>query len=86
MNAQSAAVVYVDVVEPGRAIVILPNGQARIGREDGRYFVDTTEWDGHEEVWPLPCKYGLPSYREAAKWIARALGNEGALDLRVDFE
>ncbi|MCY0941924.1 hypothetical protein [Streptomyces antarcticus] len=69
------------------AIVILPNGQARIGRQDGRYYVDTTEWDGHEnDREPWPCKYELKSYADAATWLARELGHDGALDVRVDFE
>ncbi|WP_158721123.1 hypothetical protein [Streptomyces sp. NRRL S-241] len=87
MSVDPSTVVTVDVVEPGKAIVILPNGQARIGRQDGRYYVDTTEWDGHEEDRePWPFRYGLSSYREAATWIARALGHEGPLYVRIDFE
>lgn len=86
MESKSPTVVYVDVVERGKAIVVLPNGQARIGREDGRYFVDATEWDGHEEVFPLPCEYGLSSYESAATWIARALGHAGKLDIQKRIE
>jgi len=75
--------VYVDVVERGKALVTLPNGGARIGREDGRYWVDVSEWVGHEE---LPYKAGLASYKAAAKWVARRMGHAGELAIEIKHE
>lgn len=87
MSANPPTVVCVDVVEPGKAIVILPNGQARIGRQDGRYYVDTTEWDGHEcDPGSWPYRDEFPSYERAATWFARALGHTGALDIQKRTE
>jgi hypothetical protein len=75
--------VYVDVVERGKALVTLPNGGARIGREGGRYWVDVSEWDEHEE---LPYKSGLASCKAAAKWVARAMGHTGELAIEIKHE
>jgi hypothetical protein len=83
----SGAVVLVDVVERGRALVMLPNGQAFIGRMDGRYYADVSEWDGHENHrHPYPYREGLTSYRAAATWLARQLGHRGKLEIRIEKE
>lgn len=75
--------IHVDVFERGKALVTLPNGGARIGREDGAYWVDCTEWDG-SDVFPLPYRDGFDSYKAAATWIARTMGHTGPLDIRVE--
>ncbi|WAB08855.1 hypothetical protein SEA_SUCCESS_76 [Streptomyces phage Success] len=78
-------VIHVDRFERGKALVTLPNGGARIGREDGAYWIDCTEWEG-SNVHPLPYKSGFASYKAAAKWMARTMGHTGPLDIQEDKE
>ncbi|MFE9442477.1 hypothetical protein ACFYO2_26525 [Streptomyces sp. NPDC006602] len=77
--------IYVDEFEPGKALVTLPNGGARIGRQGSTFWVDCTEWD-ESDVSPLPRKGGFPSQVEAATWMAREMGHKGLLDIREEKE
>lgn len=78
-------VIRVDRFERGKALVTLPNGGARIGREKGAYWIDCTEWDG-SNVFPLPYKNGFASYKAAATWMARTMGHTGPLEIREEKE
>lgn len=87
LPAGAAARVYVDITEPGRARVTLPNGYAYIAREGSRYSATVDEWDGHEtDPEPFPSRIGLRTYKAAATWIARAMGITGALDIVTERE
>ena len=83
--SRALTTIYVDRFERGKALVTLPNGGARIGREEDGYWIDCTEWDGGN-VYPLPRRGGFHSYEAAAKWIARTMGHTGPLDIRIEKE
>ncbi|MGI5196918.1 hypothetical protein ACQEVY_25325 [Streptomyces sp. CA-288835] len=72
--------IYVDEFEPGKALVTLPNGGARIGQQGSTFWIDCTEWD-ESEAHPLPHKGGFASQKDAATWMARAMGHKGLLNI-----
>lgn len=83
MREQQPVVVRVDIVERGRAVVTLPAGGARIGRENGKYWADIYE-DSDVEAAAGQYKEGFASYRAAGQWVARQHGYDGPLDIRVE--
>ncbi|KUL44785.1 hypothetical protein ADL22_12645 [Streptomyces sp. NRRL F-4489] len=74
-------VVSVDIVEPGVALVTLPNGGARLGRSDGKYWADIYE-DSDVEAAAGQYKEGFATYDAAARWVARTHGYDGPLDIQ----
>ncbi|MFI2616620.1 hypothetical protein [Streptomyces sp. NPDC018584] len=83
VGEQQPVVVRVDITEPGKAIVTLPAGGARIGSENGKYWADIYEDSDVEEA---AGQYGdgFASYRAAGQWVARRHGYDGPLDIRVE--
>ncbi|MFD7605134.1 hypothetical protein ACFWAN_32425 [Streptomyces mirabilis] len=77
--------IYVDEFEPGKALVTLPNGGARIGRQGATYWIDCTEWDESETL-PLPQKGGFALQKDAAIWMAREMGHKGLLKIVEEKE
>ncbi len=79
----NAVVVRVDIVEPGKALVTVPTGGARIGREDGKYWADIYEDSDVKEA-AGQYKEGFASYKAAGRWVARQHGYDGPLDIQVE--
>ncbi|MGW1673307.1 hypothetical protein [Streptomyces sp. NPDC002324] len=77
--------IHVDEFEPGKALVTLPNGGARIGKQGSTFWIDCTEWDEAETL-PLPVRGGFASQKDAATWLAREMGHKGLLDIREEKE
>lgn len=81
---EGPTVIRVDIVECGRARVLLPNGYAYVARERPYYSATVDEWDDGPEEGSLPHREGFTSYKAAAVWLARTLGHSGKLDIRTE--